>query len=700
MSTYRVTRKLGVGTLFESYAGVVRHSQGAEHPVWLRRLVAPWAQDAGFIDRFSMLAEHWRALSPEVVTPLVEYGTGADSTWVTQSLVDGESIRTMLSALSAKQLRPQTNEVVAIGIRVASALATIHDQSLDLHHGDLCASTIHLTPDGRVLFTDFGIATAAGLTPQTGPARCEAHAMAPEQQGGRYFASSDVYRLGLVLLELVTGRASPGSSWPGVPEKLATALSWMLAKDPTQRPQARDVENALQVAAEQSGWSVDSNDLVRFLARLMPDRVSQTAIPPTGGTELQLKPAASREPQLTPTPPGATLARISTRKVTAETLAAEKERAEKEAAARVPPTPPWRETKVAEALIARQKLTADQLQEAMAHAESVQGTVDDALISMGLCDEDLVIAAEAELTKTPAIPSKRLLETKPPPEVLGRLTAEDAEALNAVPLWLKAADQLVIAVRDPLQPELVENLRRLTKAGSILAVRAGPAALARAIGALYRGVDVEDPSSWLETASGAPLASAPRAFADAGPGLELEPGPGSEAMELELRGTLASPSKSNATLDDPQATLFEAVLGLLGEKGKQVSNLVALAGGLTRRLGASESDVGKVRFGAAAIGVVNVTAGKQPWEPVRAESVAPVAGSGWRSVHELVGRALEVSKGPPSDLAMLALMTALVLSAAAGSSKPTGPSLANGLQALKTRQFPKLVLDAVARELK
>ena len=671
--------------------------------MWLRRLVAPWSQDAGFTDRFSVLAEQWRALSPEIVAPLIEHGTGADSTWVTQSLIDGESIRGLLGVLTAKQLRPQTNEVVALGIRVAAALATVHDLSHGFQHGDLCASTIHLTVEGQVLLTDLGIATAAGLTPQTGPARCEAHAVAPEQQGGKYFASSDVYRLGLVLLELVTGRSSPGSSWPGVPEKLATTLSWMLAKDPTQRPSARDAENALQVAADQSGWSVTSNDLVRFLSRLMPDRVSQTAIPPAGGTELQLKPAPEREAPLSPmmTPPGVTLARISTRKVTAETLAAEKDRAEKEAAARAPPTPPWRETKVAEALIARQKLTAEQLREALAHAESVHSTVDDALISMGLCDEDLVIAAEAELTKTPVIASKRLLEARPPPEVLARLKAEEAEALNAVPLGLKGADQLVVAVRDPLQAELIEHLLKLTRAGSIFAVRAGPAALARAIGALYRGVDVEDPSSWLESASGAPVDTAPGAFAEAEPeGLELEPGPDPDSMELELRGTLASPSKSNATLDDPQAVLFDATLALLGDKGRQVSQLVALAGGLTRRLGASETDVGKVRFSAAAIGIVNVTAGRMPWDPLRVESVGPVAGSGWRSVHELVSRALELSRGPPSDLAMLALMSALVLSAAAGSAKPSGPALENAVQALKTRQFPRAVLEAVTRELK
>jgi len=701
VATYRVTRKIAAGALYESYVGVVR--QAVDQPVWLRRIVPPWSQDPGFLDRFQPLAEQWRALPTELVAGLVEHGTGADSTWVTQALVDGESVRTLLAALTAKQQRPHMNEAVAIGIRVASALAAIHEQSFNLLHGDLCPSTVQLTVNGTVMLTDFGLATAAGFNPQSGPARAEPQTVAPEQQSGRYLPATDVYRLGLLLLELSTGRATPAASWPGVPEKLATALSWMLAKDPAQRPQARDVENALQHAADASGWSVTENDLQRFLARLLPDRAPRTAIPPTGGTELHLRAVGLSAAPLTPmlTPPGVTLARISTRKVTAEVLAAEKERAAAEAAAKAPPIMPWRDFRVGEALISKLRLTPDQLQEAATHAESIQGSVNDALISMSLCDEDSVIGLESELAKTPVITSQRLIETKPPPEVLGRLRATDAETLNVVPLGVKPGDQLVVALRDPLNAEALEAVKRLSGAASVLGVRAGPAALVRAVAALYRGVDVEDPSSWLENsmeASGT-VEARPNDFGDEASGIELD-GNVSGSMELESRGTLATGSKSNATLDDPQAVLLDATLALLADKGRQVQQLVSLAGGLTRRLGASESDVGRVRFSAAAIGVVNITNGKSAWEPLRAETVAAVAGTGWRSVQELVVRGLESSKGPASDLAMLALQTALIVANAAASAKPAGQSLSNALQALKMRQFPKLVIDAVTHEVK
>ncbi len=711
MGTYRVTRKLGTGGVFESYVGVVR--QASEQPVWLRRVVAPWSQDPALLERFQPIAEQWRLLPHDVAAPLVEWGTGADSTWVTQSLTDGESLRALLNALAAKQIRPHLNEVVAVGLRASMALATLHEQSPPLHHGDLSASTLHVTTAGAVVLTDLGLAAAAGQG-ANGPARSEAAVVAPEQAGGKYFSSSDVFRLGLVLHELVTGRLPPaaGAVAPGVPEKLATVLGWMLSKDPTQRPHAREVENALQVAAEQAQWLVTANVIARFVARSMPDRVPLTAIPPSGGTELTIRTSRALPPEPTTvpsgipppglSPPGVTLARISTRKLTAEALLAEKEREAAEAAARAPPVMPWQDLRVADALVAKRLLSAEQLEAAVAHAESVQGAVSDAIVSLGFCDEDVVVTTEGEVTKTPVITAQRLMDTKAPDEVLTRLPAKVAEALGAVPLGVKPGDQLVVAVRDPLNNEVIDSLKRATKAAAVLAVRAGPAALARAIGSVYGGVDVDDPSSWLENANttASHVAIKDPGFEPDSSGIELEPSVvGVDEMELESRGTIASSSKLSATLDDPQAALFDAALGLLGDRGRAAAQFVSLAGGVCRRLGASEADVGRVRFCAGAMALTNVAANKAPWELVRAEQLAPLAAGGWRSIFDLVSRALDVGKGPPSDVAMLALQAALVFSGLAGGAKTKGQPAMNALQTMKGRGYPRAVLEALSREI-
>lgn len=694
MGTYRVTAKIGVGALFESYLGA---SDGGDQPVYLRRMVAPWSQTPGFVERLAVLAQYWRVLPREAVSELGEFGPGGDSLWVTQAIADGETLRAGLTALAARQQRLAVNEAVAIGVAAASALAAIHERSLNLHHGDVCATTLVLASTGHVQLTDFGIATALGAHPQQGCARSESAVFAPEQQAGKTVAASDVYRLGLVLLELLTGRLASGPPWVGMPDKLSTILAWMLARNPADRPSPRDVEQGLEHAASTAGWPIDSLTVQRVVTQLWPNR-SPRRVPATGGTELQLRPTpGSVVAAAMNTPAGVAFARISTRKVTPEALAVEKDRVAAQAP-RGGPIHPSRDTRVAEMLVAKQLLTATALQQAVAQAESLGASVNDTLLALSLCDEDAVIAVEAELTKTPVISSKRLLESKPTPEVLQRLRVQDAEALGAVPLAIRPGDQLVVAVRDPLKPNAIDSIQRATKAASVLAVRAGPAALARAVGAFYQDVDVEDPSSWLENTTGVSSGTKAETFGEAVTGLALDDADDG-AMELEARGTLGSGAKASATLDDPQATLVEATLALLGEKGRQVQQLISLAGGVTRRLGASDSDVGRVRFCAAAIGVVNVASGKAPWEPLSAEHIAKVAGSGWRSVHELASRGLEVNKGPASDLAMLALQTTLIFTSAAGSPRPKAQTRANALQALKSRQFPQAVIDAVAREV-
>ncbi|MBL9038226.1 MAG: protein kinase [Archangium sp.] len=712
VGTYRITRKLGAGALVEGYVGMYRSA--SEQPVWLKRLVQPWARDVSFLERFHPVATQWRYAPPGVLAPLVEFGIGADQTWVTQAISDGESMRAVLSACATRQLKPTANEIAAVGLRAAAALASLHEAATPACHGDVCASTVHLTLSGGVVLTDFGIARAAGANAQTGPARSEALVMAPEQVVGPPGPPADVYRLGLVLLELVTGRSTlPTGPVSGVPEKLGQLLMWMLTKDPGNRPQAREVETALQLAADQADWSVTDADVAKLVARALPERVALTAIPTAGGTELTVKgisvvppssltpaPSASAPPPAaTPgvpsgaVPPGnATLGRIAPRKMTAEALAAVKEKEAEEAAARAPPIDPWRDVKVAEHLVAQKKLTADQVQEAMAQAQKGQSSVNDALIALGLADEDDIVSAQGELTKTTSISSKRLAEMQPMPEALALLPYEKAEALQVVPLALKGT-QLMVAMRDPLHAPTLEEVKRLTGHATFVAVRTGVRALHRTLGRFYKGIDEDDPSSWLETGAGVvtgePLMSG---------GLEFEPSSASGEMQLDLRGDLPTAEKLNATLDDPQLRLFEAGLALMGEAGQHVANFVRLAGGVAKRLNVSDAELGRVRYVAAAIAMLNLTTRRPLWEMPKVEAMSTIAGRGWRSVEELVGRVFDATKPPASDAAALALQTALTITALAGTVRPTGAALANATQGLVARKFPKVAVEAARAE--
>lgn len=171
----------------------------------------------------------------------------------------------------------------AIGADIARALAYIHEQGV--LHRDVSPANILLpeSPSAGVAakLTDLGIARLiddARLT-ATGSVIGTASYLSPEQaQGARLTPATDIYSLGLVLLEFVTGRREfPGTAVesatarlsrdPGIPDTLSPAwrdlLTGMTARDPAQRPAAAAVAARLTVLAGDDGgttWPVTASD--------------------------------------------------------------------------------------------------------------------------------------------------------------------------------------------------------------------------------------------------------------------------------------------------------------------------------------------------------------------------------------------------------------------------------------------------------
>ena len=144
-----------------------------------------------------------------------------------------------------------------IGARLADALAHVHASGII--HRDLKPANVLLGADGRPRLADFGIARALDGTAVTGTGYVVGTAayLAPEQVRGEWVGpAADVYALGLVLLEALTGRREyPGALVesatarlhrpPGIPESLPsclrTALHAMTALEPAVRPTASEV---------------------------------------------------------------------------------------------------------------------------------------------------------------------------------------------------------------------------------------------------------------------------------------------------------------------------------------------------------------------------------------------------------------------------------------------------------------------------
>ena len=251
---YRLGELIGRGGMADVYAGVDQ-VLGRRVAVKLLRAIAPDSNDRA---RFEAETRTLAGLNHPGLVTVLDAGTEGELPYLVMELVPGTNLA---ACCSGQALDPEY--VAAVGARLADALGYVHEQGVV--HRDVKPGNVLLRPDGRVLLADFGIAklvdrtsqhTAAGITIGTAPY------LAPEQVGGGEISpATDVYSLGLVLLEMLTGvRAYPGtpvesalarlSSPPEIPPEVPAGwqalLRAMTATSPGDRPTMTEVRAAVE----------------------------------------------------------------------------------------------------------------------------------------------------------------------------------------------------------------------------------------------------------------------------------------------------------------------------------------------------------------------------------------------------------------------------------------------------------------------
>ncbi len=305
---YRPERLLGRGGSAEVWGCT---DEALDRQVALKLVTASGGEDAGRVgDEARLLAR----LSHPGLVPV--YDAGTDDTgrpWVVMELVDGETLS------DAIRRGPMPSERVAdIGSRLAEALGYVHGEALI--HRDVKPANVLLGNDGRVRLTDFGIArlvdaakvTATGLTVGT------ASYLSPEQVTAEPVGTAaDVYSLGLVLLECLTGqREYPGSAVevalarlsrsPRVPADLPAGWPGLLTaltdRDPALRPTCAQAARDLHAIAVggQATTAIATPTLVSERTQVL-DRTSVLATRAVPATEpvvhRQVVPATPRAPR-------------------------------------------------------------------------------------------------------------------------------------------------------------------------------------------------------------------------------------------------------------------------------------------------------------------------------------------------------------------------------------------------------------------
>lgn len=196
---YEVTAKIGEGGMAVVYKG---YQQSLNRYVAIKVLRAELAQDKEFVERFRREALSVADLSHPNILHVYDAGFSDGVYYIVMAFVDGGSLKEMI-------MRGPLDMDYAISVVAQVADALHHAHQHGLVHRDVKPNNILMTRDGRPLLTDFGIAKAVhestGLT-RTGTSIGTPEYMAPEQiQGQKVDARTDIYALGIVLYESLTG---------------------------------------------------------------------------------------------------------------------------------------------------------------------------------------------------------------------------------------------------------------------------------------------------------------------------------------------------------------------------------------------------------------------------------------------------------------------------------------------------------------
>jgi serine/threonine-protein kinase len=244
---YTLTERIAAGGMGEVWAAT---DTVLDRTVAVKLLNAVLSQQSGFLERFRAEARHSASLHHPNITTVFDYGEDDGSAYLVMERVIGQP----LSQIISERAPLSAQETASILAQAAAALEAAHQGGVV--HRDVKPANILITPDGTAKLTDFGIARLVDAAPltKTGQMLGTAQYLSPEQaMGGQATASSDIYALGVVGQEMLTGQRpfeadtlvatamahinQPPPELPlTVPVGLRSVIVAALAKDPEDRP--------------------------------------------------------------------------------------------------------------------------------------------------------------------------------------------------------------------------------------------------------------------------------------------------------------------------------------------------------------------------------------------------------------------------------------------------------------------------------
>lgn len=198
---YELFEKIGDGGMAVVYKAKDRL---LNRYVAIKILKPEFTKDMKFIENFRRESQAAASLSHPNIVNVYDVGKEGNINYIVMELIEGEVLADVIKNRAPMEAR----EVVAIAAQIASALSHAHKNHII--HRDVKPHNILLTPDGTAKITDFGIAKAvdaATIVGKTGTVMGSVHYFSPEQARGGYVdEKSDIYSLGIVMYEMLTGQ--------------------------------------------------------------------------------------------------------------------------------------------------------------------------------------------------------------------------------------------------------------------------------------------------------------------------------------------------------------------------------------------------------------------------------------------------------------------------------------------------------------
>ncbi len=302
-------RKLAEGGMAELYLCASRGPQGFEKDVVIKRIRPTLAADPQFVRMFIGEARLASRLNHPNVVQIFDFDQCDDSYYLAMEYVRGRSLAEVRKRCKARMTTMPPTLVAHIGAEIARGLHYVHGLSQDgsgpgLVHRDVSPHNVLLSFDGAVKLTDFGIAQPSE---KAAPGRLKGKLayMSPEQSRGEVVdARTDVFALGIVLWEMMTGgRLFEGNGDaallqavrtsvippaarvnPDVPLDIDAVVMRALQRPPELRYQtAQELERALAHCVLKRARDLEEIDVGAFLRKLFADEFEAKEAPASLG---------------------------------------------------------------------------------------------------------------------------------------------------------------------------------------------------------------------------------------------------------------------------------------------------------------------------------------------------------------------------------------------------------------------------------